>query len=52
MSIDPTWLPHIAGLVGGGTITIIWLVMKRGWARDMEREHLARVEWERSHPAE
>ncbi|WP_396594204.1 hypothetical protein [Brevundimonas sp. R86498] len=52
MAIDPIWLPHIAGIIGGGTITAIWLWLARGWKKDMAREQAIRDEWRRTHPAE
>ncbi|WP_426040537.1 hypothetical protein [Brevundimonas sp. TWP2-3-4b1] len=54
MTLDTQWLPAIAGLVGGGIITTIWLVMRHGWAKDIARERHAEAEWQRTqtHPAE
>lgn len=52
MSIDPQWLPPIAGLGMGAVIVVIWRIFEHGWAKDIARERQAAAEWDRTHPAE
>ena len=52
MTIDPTWLPPIAGVGVGVFLFIYWRFLEHGWAKDIERERRARAEWDASHPAE